>query len=131
MRLLHAFVFASTLGVSQEAYEVPEGAYLLPKVPPNYREWHRAAQECAESLGAGRMRPFEEIEWWGVPGDFFGLYGGDGFAGYYDSRPRPKRIYIVESWGLDMSLIRHEALHHALEPEIGHPAPPFGFCEYP
>lgn len=131
MRLFHALILASLIGVSQEAYQVPLDAMPMEEVPEDYRAWHLAAQTCAAELGGGNVKDFAEIEWWSVPGESFGLYGGEGFAGYFDARPSPPRIYIVDAFHYSESLIRHESLHHALDPVDGHPQPPFDFCETP
>ena len=131
MRLHHGLLLISLLGVSQEAYQVPEGAYRIETAPEAYRAWHEEAQKCSVALGVGAVRPFEEIDWWAVPGPYFALYGADGFAGFYDSRPEMRRIYVLERWMHDKSLIKHESLHHALDPQDGHPEPPFAYCESP
>jgi hypothetical protein len=112
-------------GSAPEPYEVPEGAYRF-HPPVFYREWHAEAVHC---VGRDYYPSFSDVEWWAVPGkDGFGLYDGGPYAGFFDPRPDPDRIYLLAHDLENEGLVKHEITHHALSPDVGHPVPPFGFC---
>jgi hypothetical protein len=108
-----------------EPYEVPEGAYRF-HPPAFYREWHAEAVHC---VGRDYYPSFSDVEWWAVPGkNGFKLYGGGPYAGFFDPRPDPDRIYLIAHDLENEGLVKHESTHHALSPDVGHPVPPFGNC---
>jgi hypothetical protein len=75
-----------------------------------YREWWRQMEECS-----GMTAPFDDVEWYVVPGEEpFRVEGVDyPVVGYWD--PRDNRIVLLEYLPNQRApTIRHEALHAIL-----------------
>jgi hypothetical protein len=108
-------------------YEVPEGAYRFHPYE-FYRTWHTEMVHC---VGMDGYPSFSDIEWWAVPApQGFHLYGGGPYAGYYDRKTDPDRIYLVDHDLEDEGLVKHEIGHQALPPDLpnAHPVPPYVYC---
>lgn len=104
-------------------YQVPVGAYLIEEPYAIYHEWLAEVVACAGVTGK-----LSAIEIWGVPARAFNLYGQGLFSGYYDARPNPDRVYLVD-WDLENEgLVKHEMLHAVADRDGAHPVPPYDYC---
>jgi len=123
-------LFLLLLSLFQVSWEIPKGAILF-EPPPVYAEWHAEVMEC---LAIQNAPSYHELEFWkvpAIPGEGFIFRGVGILAGYYDTRPEPfARIFLVSYGTDDEKLVKHEMMHHGLEPYVGHSYPPFGLCEY-
>lgn len=128
MRLLPTLLALLVLGCASAPalpsppLEVPPEAYRF-KPYPIYWTWLREVNECAGTDGR-----VEDIEFWAVPSRGFGLYGGSRFAGYFDKRADPDRMYLVEHDRENEGLVKHEFLHQQADTLGTHPTPPYWLC---
>ena len=102
--------------------QVPVGAYKF-KPYPIYEIWLNEVNECAGTDGR-----IEDIEFYAVPAQWFFLYGGGYYAGYFDKAADPDRMYLIEHDRENEGLVKHEFLHQKADTIGAHPTPPYLYC---
>lgn len=103
--------------------ELPPNA--LPFEPPAlYAQWWVEVSACT-----GTDRPFEEIEWSGVPGGPWQVHGYWAIGQYVP----PRSIYLADHLLADQRVVKHEMIHaqgfrHEVGLAISEMPEPFRTC---
>ena len=103
----------------------PEAVTLVP--PPIYRVWYEEAAAC---LGVPADN-YDNIQWLVVMGSsWVNAEYGPNWRQIGEWNPEGPRIWLVSAGLFDEWLVKHELMHDLTHGVLGHPSPPFDYCEH-